>query len=241
MKFSLIIPTYNEEEYLPRLLTSIQAQTLKPTEVIVADNKSTDTTPSIVNKFGYRLVPGGSPAEGKNSGASYASSPVLIFMDADSSPDNKNFFQEVIPLFENGNYDFATCFAKNEKENKILGKLAIYGSNTRKLLDIMLYKLTGQVVGASGWFMIIKKEVFDSLSGFDETFNNYEDTDFYKRAVKGKYRFGILLKAVPLSGRRFDKMTIKQLFYSQWYLMLYKLGFEKNLKKYEESKGSLGG
>ena len=44
MIFSIIIPTYNEEEYLPILLDSIKEQDFSDYEVIVADANSTDKT-----------------------------------------------------------------------------------------------------------------------------------------------------------------------------------------------------
>jgi len=44
---SIIIPTLNEEKFLPHLLKSLKDQTFKDFEIIVADNNSTDITRSI--------------------------------------------------------------------------------------------------------------------------------------------------------------------------------------------------
>ena len=44
MKISIIIPTYNEEEYLPKLLESIKSQDFTDYEIIVADAQSDDNT-----------------------------------------------------------------------------------------------------------------------------------------------------------------------------------------------------
>lgn len=49
---SMFIPTYNYGEFLPRALESVFAQTVKPVEIIVADDGSTDHTAEIV--AGYR-------------------------------------------------------------------------------------------------------------------------------------------------------------------------------------------
>ena len=47
MIFSIIIPTYNEEEYLPVLLDSIKEQDFNDYEIIVADANSSDRTREI--------------------------------------------------------------------------------------------------------------------------------------------------------------------------------------------------
>lgn len=50
---SIVIPVYNEEEHLSGCLESIKKQTLKPFEVIVIDNNSTDKTASIAMKYSF--------------------------------------------------------------------------------------------------------------------------------------------------------------------------------------------
>ncbi|WP_163329274.1 glycosyltransferase family 2 protein [Desulfurobacterium thermolithotrophum] len=42
MKISVIIPTYNAEEYLGKLLSSIKLQSVKDIELIIIDSSSTD-------------------------------------------------------------------------------------------------------------------------------------------------------------------------------------------------------
>ena len=64
---SVIIPTFNEEKYLPRLLDSLARQTYTDYETIVADADSTDATRAIASQHGCRIVPGGRPAEGRNA------------------------------------------------------------------------------------------------------------------------------------------------------------------------------
>ena len=62
MKFSVIIPAYNEEQYLPRLLNSIEVASANYSggrdeiEVIVADNDSSDATPEVSRAHGAQVV-----------------------------------------------------------------------------------------------------------------------------------------------------------------------------------------
>lgn len=48
---SIVIPAYNEEDAIEKCLESILDQTVKPLEVIVVDNRSTDATAAIVRAF----------------------------------------------------------------------------------------------------------------------------------------------------------------------------------------------
>lgn len=50
---SLVIPVFNEEDYLSACLRAIAAQTVLPDEVIVVDNGSTDKTVSIVGQYPF--------------------------------------------------------------------------------------------------------------------------------------------------------------------------------------------
>lgn len=90
-RLSLIIPAYNEEAYLPRLLDTVdaarEAYRAGPgqVEVIVADNGSTDATAKIAQARGCRVVPVAKRiiAAARNAGAGAARGSVLCFVDAD--------------------------------------------------------------------------------------------------------------------------------------------------------------
>ena len=62
MRFSVIIPAYNEEKFLPRLLNSIKVAAANysggrdQVEVIVANNESTDRTAEVATAHGARVV-----------------------------------------------------------------------------------------------------------------------------------------------------------------------------------------
>lgn len=50
---SIVIPAYNEEHHLKACLDAIKKQTVKPAEVIVVDNNSTDNTASTVMRYPF--------------------------------------------------------------------------------------------------------------------------------------------------------------------------------------------
>lgn len=91
IRFSVVIPAFNEQDYLPRLLDSVEeARDLytggrDAVEVIVANNQSTDATESVARRRGCRLVniDKRSIAAARNGGAEIAIGEVLCFIDAD--------------------------------------------------------------------------------------------------------------------------------------------------------------
>jgi len=91
-RLSLVIPAFNEERYLPRLLESVEVARAAYTrgrdqvEVIVADNCSTDRTARVAEARGCRVVRVERRAIGaaRNGGARVATGDILCFVDADS-------------------------------------------------------------------------------------------------------------------------------------------------------------
>ena len=115
---SIIIPTLNEESYLPLLLRSIQLQTYKGDyEIIVGDAKSTDKSRTIAQKFGCLVVDGGNPAQGRNAGAKVAKGDILVFLDADVQLP-RNFLDNAISEFESRYLEVACSTAKPLSNDK---------------------------------------------------------------------------------------------------------------------------
>ena len=69
MRFSVVIPTFNEERYLGGLLSDIRRQTQRPDEVIVVDAGSSDATIDIADDWQATILHGEPPvARGRNLG-----------------------------------------------------------------------------------------------------------------------------------------------------------------------------
>jgi 4,4'-diaponeurosporenoate glycosyltransferase len=87
---SIIIPARNEEKNLPNLLHSLAAQSVRPGEIIVVDDASTDHTAEVARQNGARVVhslPLPEEWRGKtwacHQGAQVAAGQRLMFLDAD--------------------------------------------------------------------------------------------------------------------------------------------------------------
>jgi glycosyltransferase involved in cell wall biosynthesis len=85
MKISVVIPAYNAARFLPRCLESVYAQTLKPEEVIVVDDGSTDNTAALASELGATVVSrrNGGLSAARNTGIQHASSEWIALLDAD--------------------------------------------------------------------------------------------------------------------------------------------------------------
>lgn len=198
-KISIIIPTKNEEQHLPKLLETIKSQTMKDFEVIVADAKSTDRTRDVAADFGVKVVEGGLPGPGRNAGACYATGDTIIFLDSDVLLPSSKYLQECLMEMNRKELDVATCKVKPMSRKPIDRALHevynAYAIATEKILP-----------HAPGFCIFVKRSVHEDIKGFDEEVVFAEDHDYVRRAAKEGRRFGIL-RAHPIrvSVRRLEK------------------------------------
>ncbi len=188
-KISIVIPSLNEEEYLPKLLKSIQAQTFTDYEVIVADAGSKDKTVEIAKEYGVRVVPGGMPGPGRNRGAEVATGEFLFFFDSDVILDPR-FLEMAMKEMEDRFLELATCEFLPESDLR---------------LDRVLFKLANLSVKinqfftprAAGFCIFISRRLFKRVGGFDEAVKLAEDHDLVTRA--SQYRPLRMLNSVTLT------------------------------------------
>jgi len=194
---SVIIPTLNEENYLPLLLKSLKNQTYKNFEVIVADAGSKDKTRKIAEEWGCKVVEGGMPAVGRNRGADVARGEILVFLDADVVLP-KEFLEQTLKEFKKKNLDIASSYIQVLSDKNI---------------DALMYDIANFYFGvsqffkpkAAGHFIMVKKKIHDQIGGFDERIRVAEDFDYIQRASKiGKFRY-LTSCRIPVSVRRLDR------------------------------------
>ena len=194
---SIIIPTYNEEKYLPVLLESIKKQGIKDLEIIVSDNKSTDRTIIIAEKYGCLITSGGLPAKGRNQGAKIAKGDILLFLDADVVLPI-GFIKKSISEFNKRNLDVASYKILPKKGNKIVngGFDVLYNWPAFLSQGFLPH-------GAMG--IMVKKKIFDKIGGFNEKIKIAED-HYFVRQVAEVGKFGIISSTkLFISLRRFKK------------------------------------
>jgi len=203
-RFSLVIPAYNEERLLPRLLDSVNAARSAygdrdAIEVIVADNMSTDGTAQIASARGCRVVPVEKRviAASRNGGARAAQGEIVGFIDADMQVHPQTFV-EIDRAFATGRCVGGATGVRMERWS--LGIAVTYA------MIIPMVLLTGMDAGVA----FCRKRDFDALGGYDESLLLAEDVAFLWALRKlGKTRGQRLIRATRAkaiaSTRKFDE------------------------------------
>jgi glycosyltransferase involved in cell wall biosynthesis len=195
---SIIIPTYNEENYLPFLLRSIIAQTSSDYEIIVADNNSNDLTRQLAEAAGARVVTGGLPAVGRNAGAAAAKGEVFLFLDADVILPDPKFIEDASAEFKRRKLGVATCKIEPLSDKKI-------DRYMHEGFNYFMWVMSAIKPHAPGFCIFVRRDVHEQIKGFNEAILLAEDHDYVERAGKiAKFR---VLKShrIPVSVRRLDK------------------------------------
>ncbi len=164
MRFSVIIPAYNEEQYLPRLLESIEVARANyssgpdQVEVIVADNDSTDATAEVAALHGARVVTVAKRriAAARNGGARVARGEILCFIDADSAIHPQTF-DEVDRAMKTGRYVWGVTGATMERKS-----LALF-------VTYWMFMPMVLVTGLDMGFSFCRREDFEAVGGYDES------------------------------------------------------------------------
>ena len=177
---SVIIPAKNEEKYIERCIDSILNQDYEGSfEIIVIDNCSTDKTYDLAKtkKVSVFKFDGNSPSAVRNYGATLSKFEILAFIDGDCEAP-KHWLSVAIDNLKDRSVAMTGggCFAPEgsslvtrswapvstvEKKNTIAKNVLLPGSN-----------------------MLIKKQVFIDVSGFDESLISAEDDDLCKRTIR---------------------------------------------------------
>jgi|GEM_PF-60660 len=197
MKLSIIVPTLNEEKYLPILISQLKKQTFQDFEIIVSDGGSSDKTREIAQSFGCKVVEGGLPAKARNEGAKVAKGELFLFLDADNIYLPEDFLEKAIKEFERRNLGVAGF------------PLYVAGNFVDKVVYFLYnlwVKITQNFLPLTCNVILTKKEIFEKIGGFDEEVFVGEDHEFAQRASKIS-KFGFIEKAgkVITSARRLEK------------------------------------
>jgi len=227
---SLIIPAYNEEKLIYRTLFSVskavrqfELDTDQTVEVIVVDNASTDRTVEIARRFDVTIIREERHiiSAVRNAGAKAANSEILCFLDADNEV-SENIFTLVYEAMQSGNYIGGGTKMILDQPGIIFKGIAL-GS------QIMSY-----ITGISAVLIYTKKETFEKLGGFDESYYAGEDLKFIFRLKKegkraNKHFKNIYDGFVVTSARKFNVMTFTDITLFVRLLLNNKLMTQKDL------------
>ncbi len=193
--FSVIIPNYNGQRFLPTLLAALQQQTFGDFEIILVDDASSDESVAwveshypavrvLVNRQNVGFV------KSCNIAADAAYGRVLVLLNNDTEPEpgflaalasavcanpQAAIFASKILLFDERN--------KLHTTGDLLGADGIPRNRGVWEVDRGQYDQAGAIFGGCGGAAAYRREVWQALGGFDDDFWMYvEDADFAFRA-----------------------------------------------------------
>ena len=188
MFVSVIIPCYNCEKKIAECINSLLLQKTKHKyEIITVNDGSTDKTEKIMkeinsNKVKYFSQKNSGPAKARNFGAKKAGGEIILFIDSDCVAE-KNWLEEMINPFETKNVA-AVQGAYITKQKEIIARFSQIEIEER----YEKMKKADEIDWVGSYSAGYKKNIFDELGGFDESFPiaSGEDPELsYKVAEKG--------------------------------------------------------
>jgi glycosyltransferase involved in cell wall biosynthesis len=199
-KITIVIPCKNEENYIAHLLMHLRNQMIGNTRIIIADC-STDNTREVIQimkgNLNVEIIDGGPVSIAKNNGAKLATTPYILFIDADVRFFKDTVIRDAVEIIERKNLDLVRLNAKCYDRDI----LATIGFTAFNLINNVLKYFSPFAVGA---FMLTRRDRFEEYGGFPEKFATSEDF-FLSRQYSPK-KFRLLNHHFGQDSRRFKKM-----------------------------------
>ncbi|MCD6414505.1 MAG: glycosyltransferase [Candidatus Diapherotrites archaeon] len=177
MDVSIVIPTLNEEKYLPRCLDAISRQEFNGSyEVIIGDGGSHDRTEKVALEYSAKFVVEKKPtiSAGRQKACELAKGRIIVSTDADAVA-RADWLAKLVESIDRGNvgvYGLVEPYEGSWLERKVFGAamLAYMGS----------MRVLGDDVPVGSNFAFKHKE-FNKIGGFNTDLVTGEDLDLVKR------------------------------------------------------------
>jgi glycosyltransferase involved in cell wall biosynthesis len=191
---SIIVPAYNEEALLAGTLRALRVSADAvgvPCEIIVVDDGSTDRTAEIAREHGARVVGVNLRhiAAARNAGAKVAAGDLLVFVDADTLVPPE-VLQGAVAAVRAGAAGGGSAVRVDSNDPRWGPAVMVFAS-----------WLMRTARWAAGCFLFVRRDIFESVGGFDERYFASEEIHL-SRAVKKHGRFVILREPVITSSRK---------------------------------------
>lgn len=191
MKFSIIIPVYNVEKYLPACLDSILNQTYNDFEIVLVDDGSKDSSGAICDEYASKNdsikvihQPNGGQSAARNTGLRAAIGEYVFFVDSDDLLYTDKVLEKVAAKTVN-NPD--AIFHKHIRWFEKTGNYSecdySYDENTqgKSFEDILCKLIDNDAYGNAAWKKFVRRELLVGNGIEFQTGISAEDNDwFYK-------------------------------------------------------------
>ena len=189
---SIIVPCFNQANFLKESLQSVLDQTHENWECIIVNDGSPDNTEDIANKwcetdnrFRYFKKPNGGLSSARNAGIRIAKGDFILPLDADDILD-KSYISRLLPeLISDNSLSVVSCYSKFFEKNisNIVYEFKPVGSSYRNLL------FENNLIATS----LFRKKDWTEVGGYDEKMKNgFEDWEFWISITKSGRKYKIV-------------------------------------------------
>jgi glycosyltransferase involved in cell wall biosynthesis len=198
---SVILPTYNRAHLLGRAVQSVLQQTYRDLELIVVDDGSADETPAVVGQYTdarlhyVRHATRQGAAAARNTGVRVSRGTYLAFQDSDDEWLPSKLARQLDVFLRAGTepgivycrfWDLRGRRALPTPSALQVARSRLPGARNRLSGDISTALLYGNWVTPQT--VIMPRVCFDAVGGFDTSFRQFEDWDFFLRLAR-HFRF----------------------------------------------------
>ncbi len=197
---SVIVPTYNRANSLPRTIDSVLAQTHDDLELVVVDDASTDDTESVVKSYDDPRVTyvahthnrGGSAA--RNTGIRATDGEYVAFLDSDDEWHPEKLERQVHEL-QSRSQEWVAAYCSVEivhegDENPALAWLRHQFGRLHETegaeggAELIGDVLADDLHTSAGSTLLTERTIAERINGFDETFDRFQDPEFLIRVLR---------------------------------------------------------
>ncbi|CAG7647754.1 glycosyltransferase [Paenibacillus allorhizosphaerae] len=184
--FSVIIPTYNRDQYVGRAIESVLKQTYKDFEVIVVDDGSTDNTAKVVQSYDTRVryvyQKNSGPSEARNTGIRFAKGQYVAFLDSDDVflPNKLQRNKQYLDKNPNCRFLYSWYYDRRDGKKRKIVRNVKAPSKLNKF-RYYLYKRKFTIRTSTA---VIRRSCFDKVGLFNPNYRYSQDWDMWLRLAR---------------------------------------------------------
>lgn len=218
IEVSVIIPTYNRRDLLPRALDSVLAQTVPVDEIIVIDDGSTDGTDDMLrarcgDRVRYVWQPNAGVSAARNHGLRLAQGRYLALLDSDDLwlPTKT----ELQVAFLDTHPDFGMVVCDVERVDSDYRHIDVFRRRDTLREDgwVLRWVLHNPALAPAS--VLMRREVVEQLGGFDEGLRTAEDLEFHLRVAR-HWKIGVVEQALVRAMRGHDGLSAANSTYDDY-------------------------
>ena len=191
LKFSVVMPTYNSENYLAEAIGSVLNQEYANWELLVIDNFSTDDSPTILSQYSDSRIKvlqfrnDGVIAASRNVAISRAEGQIIAFLDSDDRWVPKKLGEMAKAFSHGADFVYHNVETINERSERI-GSIESRALSRNAFLDLAT---TGNIIVNSS--VCVRATCLSSIDGISEKFEHIglEDFNAWLKIASQGYRF----------------------------------------------------